>query len=310
LFDLSLRRELTELLGKSLTFKDVETIGSDLFRSYNTHELEKISHNVSISPLNAAKRLVDECERKNKLKELFSLVIQLDDNLLNGRLVKLKNLENLLYHISKTGIYFDFDKHKFVNFSEDKEYLANWGSLKEGKEYSLTVASVDICGNSKLVRKHKQKVMEKVYFELWEYLKSKLSLYDGRIWSWAGDGGILAFRKTAKVSQSVRCCLEILLSLPSFNLMPAKPIKDDIVLRVGMDTGKIKFMKDTGRIVSEVINYAAHLEKKGTEPNGLSISETVYKGLTPELKKVFKTQQVFESRKAYSLVYDCHNAFQ
>ena len=99
MFDLSLRRELTELLGKSLTFKDIETIGSDLFRSYSTHELERISHSVSISPLNAAKRLVDECDNKNKLKDLFSLVIQLDNNLLNGRTVTLKNLENLLYHI-------------------------------------------------------------------------------------------------------------------------------------------------------------------------------------------------------------------
>ena len=151
--------------------------------------------------------------------------------------------------------------------------------------------------------------MEKVYYELWEYLQYRLEHYDGRIWSWAGDGGILAFRNKDNISESVGCCLEILVSLPVFNLAPAKPIKDDIVLRIGMDSGKIKFYKDTGRIVSDVINYAAHLEKQGTKPNGLSVSDVIYKELTPALKSVFGSKHEFEGRTAYSLVYDCASAF-
>jgi class 3 adenylate cyclase len=197
-----------------------------------------------------------------------------------------------------------------VYFNQDKEYLPSWGTLKDGKEYSLTVASVDICDNSKLVKKYKPKIMEKVYYELWEYLKNKLSLYDGRIWSWAGDGGILAFRQSNETTESVRCCLEIILSLPVFNLLPNRPIKDDIVLRIGMDCGKIKFFKDTGRIVSDVINYAAHLEKKGTKPNGLSISDVLFKSLTPAMKSIFKTKIEFEGRTAHTFVYNCQSAFQ
>jgi class 3 adenylate cyclase len=308
-FDIAMQRELTELIGKSLTFTDIETIGGDIFKSYSTHRLENVSDSISISPLNAAKRLVSECESKNKLKDLFSVVIRLDGNMLNGRIVELSGLENLLYHLSKTGLYFDFDRHKLVSFDQEKELLINWGSLKDGKEYPIVVASVDICENSKLVKKNKPKVMEKVYYELWEYLQNKLHLYDGRIWSWAGDGGILAFRERDNVSECANCCLEILLSLPAFNLMPAKPIGDDIVLRIGMDCGKIKFYKDTGRIVSDVINYAAHLEKQGTEPNGLSVSDMIYRGLSPSLKKIFKTKHEFEGRTAYSLVYDCASAF-
>ena len=308
MFDIALQREMTELIGKSLTFTDIETIGGDLFKSYSTHALEGASEQVSISPLNAAKRLVRECESKNKLSDLFSIAIQLDGNMLNGRIVEIAGLENFLYHLSKTGIYFDFDKHKLVNFDQDKELLVNWGSLKDGKEYPIIVASLDICENSKLVKKNKPKVMEKVYYELWEYLQHRLHLYDGRIWSWAGDGGILAFRERGNTSECVNCCLEILLSLPVFNLAPAKPIKEDIVLRIGMDSGKVKFYKDTGRIVSDVINYAAHLEKQGTSPNGLSVSDAIYKELSPALKKIFATKHEFESRTAYSLVYDCANA--
>lgn len=181
--------------------------------------------------------------------------------------------------------------------------MSDWGALREGREYPIVVVSVDICGNSRLVKKHSPRVMEKVYYGLWDYLRQHLAPCDGRIWSWAGDGGLLAFRYARDTSPAVRCCLEILLSLVVFNLRE-KPIKDDIVLRIGMDAGSVKFVSDTGRIVSDVVNYAAHLEKKGTEPWGLSVSDTVYAGLTPEIKRLFCTKRQFEGRMAWSLVFD------
>lgn len=308
MFDVSLTRELTEIIGKSLTFTDIETIGGDLFKNYSTHKLENTADNVSISPLNAARRLVSECEKTNRFKDLIALIISLDGNMLNGRIVEVFGLENFLYHISKTGIYFDYGKMKLIDFDQDKKSLINWGSLKDGKEYPIVIASVDICENSKLVKKYKPKVMEQVYYELWEYLNRKLVACDGRIWSWAGDGGILAFRDTGNPCGSICCCMDLLFALPVFNALPSKPIKDDIMLRIGLDSGKIKFYMDTGRIVSDVINYAAHLEKKGTAPNGLSVSDSIYKKLTTQLKNLFKTEQEFEGRKAYSFVFDFKKA--
>jgi hypothetical protein len=71
-----------------------------------------------------------------------------------------------------------------------------------------------------------------------------------------------------------------------------------------MDAGSVKFACDTGRIVSDVVNYAAHLEKKGTSPCGMSISDAVYAGLPPRLRKLFPTKQPFEGRTAWSLVFD------
>ncbi len=162
--DISLTRELTEILGKSLTFTDIETIGTDIFKKYSTHEIENRAHTVSISPLNAARRLVLECEEKNKFTQLITMIVQLDGNMLNARIVEIKALDNFLYHLSKTGLYFDHTRLKLIDIDTEKVFLKNWGALRDGKEYPLTVASLDICGNSKLVKKHKPKVMEKVYY--------------------------------------------------------------------------------------------------------------------------------------------------
>ncbi len=153
-----------------------------------------------------------------------------------------------------------------------------WGALRNGKEYPITVASVDICQNS----------------------ERRLEVHEGRMWSWAGDGGLFAFRGDRREVAAVSCCLEILYSLPVFNLQPDKPIRDDICLRIGMDSGSVKFFEDTGRIVSEVINYAAHLEKKGTSPGALSVSDEVLARLPAYLKAVFTAKREFEGRTACS----------
>jgi hypothetical protein len=69
-----------------------------------------------------------------------------------------------------------------------------------------------------------------------------------------------------------------------------------------MDFGPLKYFDDTGRIVSEAINYAAHLEKQKTKPMALSVSDTIHGVLPACLKTPFTAIGEFEGRKAYSTV--------
>jgi class 3 adenylate cyclase len=301
MFDETLVKDLIEMYGKNLTFTDIETVGGYLFkqRAWSIHTVAGTDPKRSISPLNAAKILVEEVERVNRLKDLFAFTIELDGSPLNNKVVKLDGLENLLYRLCRTGQYYDFARRKFVDI-DDSTKLLNWGALRDGREYPFVIASVDICQNSELVKKYKTKIMEKVYYRLWAFLKSKLDHWEGRIWTWAGDGGILAFRADQGVTHAVSCCLEILATLPVFNIQPDKGIKDEIYLRIGLDFGPVKFVADTGRIVSDVINYAAHLEKKGTKPRTMSVSESVHARLTPPMQHLFTNQMKFEGRTAMS----------
>jgi len=92
-----------------------------------------------------------------------------------------------------------------------------------------------------------------------------------------------------------------------FNLRPENPIKKDIVLRIALDKGSIKFFSDTGRIVSKVINYAAHLEKLHTKSWGISVSDAIHKELSTQMKRVFAAKEKFEDRFAYSRIIDCQD---
>jgi class 3 adenylate cyclase len=301
MFDETLLKDLVEMYGKSLTFNDIEAVGGYLFkeRSYSIHAAAGLDLKRSVSPLNAAKILVEEVEKRKKLTDLFAFTFELDGSLLNSKQMKLDGMENLLYRLSRTGQYYDFAKRKFMGI-DDATKLLNWGALKDGREYPFVIVSIDICQNSELVKKYKTKVMEKVYYRLWAFLKARIDHWEGRIWSWAGDGGILSFRGEQGVPQAVSACLEILATLPVFNMQPDKIIKDEIHVRIGMDFGPVKFFADTGRIVSDVINYAAHLEKKGTKPRAMSVSDTVLARLPAPMQQVFSHQAKFEGRIAHS----------
>ena len=300
-------RELIEILSKSFIVKDLEALGKDVLgNKYDTHKLEGLNPTVSISISNTAKRLIFECKQNKRLETLVSTLIQLDGNYFNARVVKIFNLDNLLYQQVQSGFVYDYEKRKFVKMSKEKSMMVNWGILRDGAKCNLTVASVDIAGNSKLVKKYGSKVMEVIYNKLWKHMHEILSPYNGRVWSWQGDGGLLAFPPKHDPNLAVLCCMNILLSLPVFNLHPDLPIAEGIVLRIALDRGSIKFFKDTGRIVSETINYAAHLEKLHTPPWGIAISDTIYKDITPKMRSIFGDKEKFEGRNAYSKIID-HN---
>lgn len=180
--------------------------------------------------------------------------------------------------------------------------IPNWGCLKDGREHDLTVASLDIVGNSAKVRKLGTRKMEKMYATLWRFLREKLCAVDGRIWSWAGDGGIIAFALKNHRARAVRFAIELQSTVPVFNLSVSGSPTADIALRVGIDSGRVKFCIETGSIVSEVINYAAHLEKSAALPGTVAISRSIYDTLPPRLASVFRFGGIFEEKDYFRTI--------
>ena len=297
----SLKNHLTELLSGSFHTKQIDEIGNLLFSSYNSNKLSNTPEHISISPRKAAKILVAYSEKNNKLFQLIKLTIELDDSIFFNQHIHIQGIEVFLNQLAREGMVYDFKKRKLLKKDRDIDEMINWGSLRDGKIYDTTVMSVDIVGNSKLVKKYGINKMEKIYFQLWDFLKVRLKNYDGRIWSWAGDGGIFAFVFKNHQERAVFCGIEIQSLMSIFNLHINVPFKDRISLRIGLDTGRLRFFSDTGKIVSEIINYAAHLEKKGTEAGKVSISRALHDSLPETVFDLFKPAGVFEDRDYFSL---------
>ncbi|WP_319562766.1 adenylate/guanylate cyclase domain-containing protein [Marispirochaeta sp.] len=290
-----------ELLAQNFRPDEIDEIGRLLFKRYNSHFLTGTETHFTLSPRKCAAALVDECIDKNQMDKLIELIVSLDDQTILGRQVRIEGLEEFLNSLAHTGMVYDFRKRRLVKLRKDLDLQANWGSLNEGKRYAITIMSLDVAGNSAMVSRYGNKVMEKVYFHLRKFIEDRINRYDGRIWNFAGDGGIAAFTFRGHQDRSVLCAFEIQRSLPVFHLQTDSPLKEPLALRIGLDTGKIKFLNQTGNIVSEVINYASHLEKQNTPAGGVSISGSLYNEVSPRIASVFECAGDFEGRGAYCM---------
>ncbi|GEM_PF-380777 len=297
----SLYNELIEILANNLRPGEIDEIGKLLFKaSYDSNKLAGTNSHISLSSRKSAKILTEYCKQQNKLFSLIKLTVELDDGILLGRHIKIDGIETFLNKLAHEGYVYDFYRRKVIKQSADVSENINWGSLRDGKVYEVTVMSLDIVGNSALVKKYGIRRMEKIYFSLWQFLKTKLKDYNGRIWSWAGDGGIIAFAFKEHTVRAVLFALEIQKLIPIFNVRFNSDLSDRIILRIALDTGRLRFFSDTGRIISEVINYAAHLEKKATKPGNISLSGKLFSILPPNVSRYFTPGGLYEGNDFYT----------
>jgi class 3 adenylate cyclase len=298
----AIRNDLIELIAANFRTDEVNELGRLILRCFDSNEVAGKRNHVSLSSRKSAGLLVEQCELNGELASLIKLVVEVDDGVVHGRPVKVDGLECFLGKLIRTGIHYDFKTRKVVSARQDPLDLPNWGCLKDGREYDLTIISLDIAGNSAHVRKIGQPRMEKLYYNLWSFLREKLAVVDGRIWSWAGDGGIVAFAQRDHAARAVRFAVEVQSTVPVFNLSASGASSADIALRLGIDSGRVKFCIETGTIVSDVINFAAHLEKKATTPGMVSISRSVYDALPARMASIFRFGGLFEDKDFFTTI--------
>jgi len=298
----ALRNDLIELIAANFKAAEINELGRLLFRSFDTNEAAGRSANVSLSARRSAGVLVEHCEQARATDSLIKLVVELDDGVIHGRVVRVREIEEFLGKLLRTGILYDFRTRKLISTRRDPLDLVNWGCLKDGREYDLTVISLDVAGNSARVRRLGARNIERLYAGLGAFLREKLAALDGRIWSWAGDGGIIAFAFRDHVARAVQFAVEVQATVPVFNLTTSRSPSSDIALRLGLDCGRVKFSLEPGRIVSDVINFAAHLEKKSTGAGMVSISRSVYDALPERLASVFRFGGILEDKDFFTTV--------
>lgn len=301
MLDASLRAGLIEVLSGSFNSDELAEIGALVLRKFDLYKLTNRHRHVTVPVRDAAQAVVEACEDKKRTADLIQLVVETDGALLMGRRVTVRDLEIFLADLARAGHTYDFDRRRLREITGERGERPNWGALRDGREYEVSVASVDIVGSSSLVKRAGQRIMERVYYQFWEFVRSHLSRYDGRIWSWAGDGGLVAFAMKDDAVRAAQWALEVQATMPIFNARPDNPLDEPISVRIGMDRGTVRFLNDTGRITSAAINFAVHLEKDATEPGSVCISEHLVEYLPADLRGLFATGGEFDGRDVFTL---------
>lgn len=300
----SLKVQLINVIANNFDSEEIDTMGKKLEPKFNAHLISGLPFGLMIKPEDAARTLVNHFHSKGSLDHILLMLIHMavnEDTTILGRRKEIENFDSFLQKMTASGLKYN-PVQGSIETVEPGERHDTWGVMKEGEVYHFSFLSIDIAGNSEIQLKYPRGEIETVYNNLYQLIQDTVSDYQGKIWNWAGDGGIAAFYMDDKVTDSVKCAMEIQLRMVQFNLDRSRNrFQEPIRLRIAAHDGLTVYKENKGTILSDAINYVAHLEKKGTGSDHLSISDSIYKNINPRLQRIFQDRGEFEGQKHYTV---------
>ena len=294
--------QIVQIISTNFTPEEIDDIGKQQVPRFNAHFLSGEPFGMRLQPDRAARILVDAFKEGNILEGLLGTIINIEQNsTLIGRTVKVQGLEQLYQKLGSVGLKYDPAQGKVIAAAKDEE-IDVWGPMQEGVTYDFCFLSIDIAGNSEIQRKYEKDLIEKVCKSLLSLIRNNVQRHRGKIWNWAGDGGIAAFYLENNCMDAINCALGIYLSLIPFNLSLKRNQFDEAIhLRIAGHSGPADYKEEKGAIFSEAINYVAHLEKKGTPTDSIAVSKNVFDKLDLRLQGIFtKGEGEFEEIEYYT----------
>lgn len=164
----------------------------------------------------------------------------------------------------------------------------DWGFMVEGQEYTLTFASLDLVGSSALAKRLSAHVLEQTLLAFREYVRGYVEIWNGRLWMWSGDGGLLVFQGDDAQNRCVMAMVACLLNLPVFLLRKSRlPDKVTLQMRIGIHDGEAVYHNDLRSIFSESIQHTDEVQAKNCPINGITLTTTARTGLRREVAAHF-----------------------
>jgi class 3 adenylate cyclase len=291
------------LLEHNFETAEIDAIGKQLEPKFDSHFLSGQPFGITLRSDVSSRVIVEHFVKKGILNDLIVLVFNLyhsKDTVLLRREFKLDGADAFLQKLASAGYRFNAVSGA-LEIIEKEEEIDLWGYLKEGESYNFSYLSIDIVGNSGIQLKYPNTDIQIVYNGFYQMLNQIVKKYKGKVWNWAGDGGIVAFYLDDKLSDAVFCAIEIQLQMHLFNLNKnLNRFDEPIRLRIAAHEGLTHYKENKGTILSDAINYVAHLEKGGTTPGSVSVSENIFRHLSDRLKAAFTDKGKFEDINYYN----------
>jgi len=264
----------TRALAESMDVRSMIHLARRLIRNYDIYERSGFSTNISIPNKDAASQIVRDMKDNQLMLDFVILLIKIQHTGLGGRKYRVPYLREIVGEIHKAGLIYD---HEVEMFFEDPRVRTtrNWGVLREFEEYIFTFLSLDIVGSTNLVRQNPDEVIQSTYSDLRCIVQTVIEKRNGRVWNWAGDGGLAAFYFSNKNNHAVLSAMEIIHELYLYNLVKCR-LNKSLKVRIAVHSGPCQFMRSFGDIKSDTIKKVIEIETKYTKPDSVALSKSVF----------------------------------
>lgn len=291
---------LTErALAESLDMQTLKALAEKLFHNYDFYKKTGFSHNLNIPRQVAVKQLVSDIKQSGSFIRLIEILIEMHSVGYMGKKHPIKNLRELIGHIREAGLIFDIENRVFVE-DPSMRRTKNWGALIEGEQYLFALLRLDIAGNSKLVREYPDNVIQATYADFRNMVQESIDKRNGRIWSWEGDGGLIAFFFSSKNLYATFAGMDIVNKLFLYNKLHCR-LGQPLGVRIAVHAGLMDYTESEDDLKRcDIIKKVVDIEAHNTVPNTLTVSDMVAKDFCTGMLEQFKPIIVDGNRTYYS----------
>ena len=292
------RRALQDILIQSLNTQQMAHLGREVDSSFDLYEYSGFGDKIVIPRKVAADCILQYFQAEGPILAFIAFMLSRNGQGMSGGVIRLKGEGRLLEYLRELGWEFDPENARFQK--EQSVRQTGWGFMRAGEEYTLSFASIDIVSSSELVRTNVKEDVEVTLTRLRAYIQKHVDFWDGRIWSWYGDGGMAVFHGEDSAPMSVLSMASIVNYLPVFNISEnqLRP-ENDVKLRIGMHYGSCLYNDDVNKISSQDIKISQEIEKSFADPNSLALSEALCRLLPQEIRKSFEVSSEYRGMRVY-----------
>jgi hypothetical protein len=295
-----LKKLIADELTRNFNTDQLKKFSTSIQQNIDFHKLTGYPPHISIPTREAAKQIVNYFYKNNQFLNLLNLLFKYTKIAFFGKKISLKNSKAIFFEFNECGFKFDQNLNQIIKF--DRNNIRNdWGFLNEGNIYSFCFVSVDICGNSRLVRTYDNINVKKTYQNFNQLVKTIANEFNGRIWSWEGDGGLITFHINEFINDAILTAIKIISNMPYFNCVLSM-IEEDIKIRIGINAGEAEYKTDIQKIHSEAMNLVREIEKSYTEPMTISITKHTLQYADLLIRSYFK-ELIINEKKIYQLQF-------
>lgn len=262
-------------LVESVSVEFMTVLAKKMIHNYDIYEQTGFPHNIPIPKQDAAIQILNDIKKNGLVLHFASLLIEIHQNGYMGKKYQIVNLRNIIREIYNAGYIYNREYKMFVEDPKIQK-TKNWGMLKDGEEYIFTFLSLDIVGNSALVREYPGNIIHAAYTDMRKLVTASVEKRNGRIWNWEGDGGLAAFFFSDKNKLALLSAMEIIQELFLYNITSC-PLKKPLDVRLAVHTGLSVYSENIETVKkSETVMKIYDIESKYAGTNSVIISNSVH----------------------------------
>ncbi|MCK5674367.1 MAG: hypothetical protein KAH95_13385, partial [Spirochaetales bacterium] len=139
-------------LKESMDVREMKHLVKRIIPDYDLYKQSGFPESFAIPSVDAAKQITSDIINNNLFFQLIQNLIHMNQDGFMGKKFRISYLNDILKEIYSNGFLFDSGNQIFIE-NPRVQKTRNWGALQDGESYTMAFLSIDIIGNTKIVKK-------------------------------------------------------------------------------------------------------------------------------------------------------------